>query len=104
MTLLKKVYVNLDERSTQFRFDYVNGERHISLRPLQDCLAILSGASTRSIEIVVSDRHLSSKFGRLVTWDPDTQAWGPQWRCTVEEKIDWAEEVEFGIQDRQSMA
>ena len=102
MTLLEKVYINLDQRSTWPGIN-VDGHRHIFLPRLLDSLAILGNTSTRSIEIIVSDRHLSSKFGRLVVWNPAFQAQWAEIRWTLEEKRDWVEKVKMAIQDRQSL-
>ena len=101
MTLLEKVYINLDQRSTWPSIN-VDGDRHVFMHRLLNCFAILGKTSTQSIEIIVSDRDLSSKFGRLIAWNPATQAQWAAIRWTVEEKREWVEKVKLAIQNRQS--
>ena len=100
MALLEKIYVNLNQRST-WPGTNVDGDRHIFMHDLLKCFAILGKTSARTIEIIVSDRHLSSKFGGIVAWNPATQVQWAAIRWTVEEKREWVEKVKLAIQNRQ---
>ena len=100
MALLEKIYVNLNQRSIWPGIN-IDGDK-IFMHRLLNCFAILGKTSTRSIEIIVSDRHLSNKFGGLVAWNPATQAPWAEIRWTVEEKREWVEKVKLAIQNRQS--
>ena len=93
MTLLDRVYVNVDQRTT---WPSINGVGYISMQPLLDCFDVLGKASTRSIEIIVSDRHLSRKYGR---WDPATREQWAKIRWTMEVKRKWVEKIIVAIQD-----
>lgn len=99
MALLEKVNVNLDQRSTWPRINS-EGDRDMFMHRLLNCFAILGKTSTLSIEIIVSDRYLSRKFGG---WDPGLQSHWAAIRWTVEEKREWVEKVKLTIQDRQSL-
>ena len=101
MTLLEKVYVNLDQWPTWPTIS-VDRERYIdAMQPVLNCLAILGKTSTPSIEIIVSDQHLSNKFGGSAALDPGTQAMWAEIRWTLEEKRKWVEKVKLAIRASQ---
>ena len=99
MTLLERLYVNLDQRNTWPSIN-VDGDRRLFMQPLLNCFATLGKASTRSIEIIVSDRYLSSKYGGLVSLDAATQAQWAEIRWTVGEKRKWVKKMKLAIQIR----
>ena len=67
--------------------------------PLLNCFATLGMASTRSLEIIVSDRYLSSKFGgSVVSFDATTQAVWAETRWTVGGKRKWVKKMKLTIQ------
>lgn len=97
MTLLEKVYINVDQRPN-WSICADAEQKEAAMRPVLDCLAILGKTPAKSTMIVVSDRHLSrmsdANLGGAST------AWIP-YRWTVEEKRMWVEEVKLAIQDTQ---
>ena len=102
MTLLEKVYVNLDLWPTWPTFS-VDRDRDIAMQPVLNCFAILGKTSIPSIEIIVSDKHLSSKYGGSAALDPATQAQWAEIRWSLEEKRKWVEKVKLAIRGSQSL-
>lgn len=102
MTLLEKVYVNLDKQPTWSHIS-VGRDSYISMRPVLNCFAILGKTSIPSIEIIVSDQHLSRKYGGSAALDPDAQAQWAEIRLTLDEKRKWVEKVKLAIRGSQSL-
>ena len=96
MTLLDRVYVNVDQQTSWPRIN-VYGHSHMCMQPLLNYFDILGKLSTRSIEIILSDRHLSSKYGG---WGSTIREGWAEFRWTMEMKRKLVEKVKLAIQNR----
>ena len=96
MTLLDKVYINVDQHPNWCLSDDPREKRE-AMRPVLDCLAILGIAPAKSTTIIVSDQYLSGASDEILMSAP------PHWitdRWTVKEKRLWVAGVESAIEIR----